>query len=51
MRSTITCRVHGLLLGLTMSIGAIAQTYFHATVGMQSTYTDNCMVTTCSGTY
>ena len=51
MRSTITCRVHGLLLGLTMSIGAIAQTYFHATVGMQSTYTGNCMVTTCSGTY
>ncbi|MBK7384730.1 MAG: hypothetical protein IPI81_15575 [Flavobacteriales bacterium] len=51
MHSAITGRIHGLVLGLTISIGAFAQTYFHSTVGMQSTYTGNCMVTTCSGTY
>ncbi|MBK8498744.1 MAG: T9SS type A sorting domain-containing protein [Flavobacteriales bacterium] len=36
---------------LMLAAGLVAQTYTHATVGQQSTYTGNCMVTTCSGTY
>lgn len=31
--------------------GLQAQVYYHATTGQQNTYTGNCMVTTCSGTY
>ncbi len=40
---------------VTYSLGVgmlcTGQTYLHATVGTQNTYTGNCMVTTCAGTY
>ena len=44
----------GILVVVTTMIrlsDALGQTYTHPTVGVQSTYTGACMVTTCSGTY
>lgn len=40
-----------LLFSAAFASGTVSQTYNHATVGVQGTYTGNCMVTTCSGTY
>jgi len=44
-------RIVSLLLFTAFGPVALAQTYTHASVGVQGTYTGNCMVTTCSGTY
>ena len=44
-------RIALLLLAVCAGPALTAQTYTHSTVGQQGTYTGNCMVSTCSGTY
>ena len=39
------------IIGVLAITSSHAQTYNHPTLGVQSTYTGACMVTTCSGTY
>ncbi|MBK9175839.1 MAG: hypothetical protein IPM46_05765 [Flavobacteriales bacterium] len=47
----IRSRIASIVVGAGMGCLTYAQTYFHPTVGQQSTYTGACMQTTCSGTY